>query len=128
LHLLGLPTSDVIVNPDGVSQFARFQGGLIYSHPDAGTGTILGDIYERWLREGGESGELGYPTSRERRLVDDSYHWATFQNGTIVWEKARDQTFEVKWLINAKWQAKGGISGLLGAPLRDEEFIPGGVV
>jgi hypothetical protein len=51
-----------------------------------------------------------------------------FENGTIVWKTATAETIAVKWLINAKGEAQGDITGWMGAPLGEEQIIPGGVV
>ncbi len=126
--LLGLPTSDVLTNPDGVGTFVRFQRGVIYSHPGAGTWEVHGAIYDRWAGMDWERSVMGYPISDETSVLGDDYRVSYFQGGTIVWEKATTDTYLVYGLIHGKWQANGGITGWMGAPTSDELDAPGGRV
>ncbi|WP_327205042.1 hypothetical protein [Rhodococcus aetherivorans] len=46
---------------------AEFVNGAIYTSPNGGVWTVLGEIYKTWQRSGLDAGELGLPTSDEYR-------------------------------------------------------------
>lgn len=70
---LSYPTTDEIVNPDGIGRRQEFQGGTIYWAPLAGAHPIYGRIKEQWGTLGYEGGKLGYPLTDE---VPSSGSWA----------------------------------------------------
>lgn len=60
--LLGYPTSDEIMLPDGQGRMNRFERGVIYWHPSRGAHPVTGGILDIWASSGYEQGEYGYPT------------------------------------------------------------------
>jgi hypothetical protein len=91
--LLGYPTGDEIGLPDGVGRMARFERGVIYSHPVYGAQPVTGAILAYWGLMGYEQSDWGYP-------LDDQY---TDSNGVPVQDFQND-TVEVQ-------VAAGGVTG-----------------
>jgi uncharacterized protein with LGFP repeats len=79
--VLGYPLTDVTVTPDGVGQYAHFQGGAVYSTPATGARVLRGAVLDAWARSGWENGALGYPTSDERTVAGGTR--TDFQRGSI---------------------------------------------
>lgn len=63
--LLGYPTSDERVLPDGQGRMNRFQNGVIYWHPSTGAHQVTGPILLVWAAAGHERSQFGYPTGAE---------------------------------------------------------------
>ncbi|GAB3357549.1 hypothetical protein GCM10027300_27930 [Modestobacter lapidis] len=80
--VLGYPTTDVTGTPDGVGQYAHFQGGAIYATPATGARVLRDDVLAAWAATGWEQGSLGYPTSDERPVAGGSR--TDFQRGSIT--------------------------------------------
>lgn len=59
------PTTDEIINPDGIGRRQVFQNAHIFWSIQTGAHESHGLIRDEWARRGWESGELGYPTSDE---------------------------------------------------------------
>jgi len=82
--VLGYPTSDEQVAPDGIARFSTFERGAIYWTFATGAREVHGLIYAKWRELGLGTSTLGYP-------VTDEYPGATggrvsrFQKGRIVW-------------------------------------------
>ncbi|MGW0455988.1 LGFP repeat-containing protein [Gordonia sputi] len=60
--VLGFPTTDEIVTPDGKGRYNTFQGGAIYWSPTTGAHPVYGPLYLFWGSLGFEAGTFGYPT------------------------------------------------------------------
>lgn len=58
---LGFPTSDAVTV--GRGRHASFQGGGIWWTEDTGAHALSGPIHDRYVRDGGATGWLGFPTS-----------------------------------------------------------------
>lgn len=87
---LGYPTSDGLINADGVGQRQEFQNAAIYYHPSRGlASSIGGEIRNKWNSLGAEAGDLGYPTSDEvdipQELAFAGTRMNTFEAGIIAW-------------------------------------------
>jgi uncharacterized protein with LGFP repeats len=80
---LGLPTTDEIVNNDGVGRHMEFTGGTIYWTADLGAHSVDGLILGMWSSFGREQSLLGYPVSDEYGNAD-GFAVSDFQNGSIV--------------------------------------------
>jgi uncharacterized protein with LGFP repeats len=63
--LLGYPTSDELVTPDGAGRYNSFERGSIYWSPSTGAHEVHGAILNRWANLGWERSYLGYPTTDE---------------------------------------------------------------
>ena len=67
-------------------EHARFVNGAIYSSPNGGVWTVLGEIYKAWQESGLDTGELGLPTSDEYRVPDG---WRSdFEFGSLIFNEA----------------------------------------
>ncbi|AUM20129.1 hypothetical protein CSW53_26085 (plasmid) [Rhodococcus ruber] len=60
--LLGYPTSDEIVLPDGQGRMNRFERGVLYWHPTHQAHPVSGAILDQWSLAGYERSRFGYPT------------------------------------------------------------------
>jgi hypothetical protein len=68
--VLGYPTTDETVTPDGIGRYNHFQAGSIYWTPRTGAYEVHGLIREFWAANGWERNpDLGYPISDE--LIPD---------------------------------------------------------
>lgn len=126
---LGLPTSDEITNPDGVSKRNTFQygGDFIYWSPATGAQEIGGSIFQHWGDFGYETGPLGYPISDEVTSPDGVGRFNTFQNAGdhIYWSPASG-AHEIGGAIFDHWGTLGYETGALGYPTSDEITTPDG--
>ncbi|MEU4313445.1 hypothetical protein [Nocardia sp. NPDC024068] len=123
--VLGYPTSDEIVNPDGVGRRQHFQRGDIYWRLNEAY-AIGGAIRDRWIQLGAEAGALGYPTTDE--IVAGKYdgRYNNFENGTITWSGTTG--LDVLYgPFRDKWAAVGREGGTLGYPTTDEQVTPNGL-
>ena len=63
----------------------NFVNGAIYTSPNGGTWTVLGEIYKAWEQNGLDAGELGLPTSDEYRVPDG---WRSdFEFGSLIFNE-----------------------------------------
>ncbi|MGZ4428875.1 MAG: SpoIID/LytB domain-containing protein [Nocardioidaceae bacterium] len=69
---------------------AKFQHGVIFSNARTGTVPVTGGIADRYLRYGGVHSDLGWPTGAN--TVTSSGERATFEHGTITWNKRTGRT------------------------------------
>ncbi|MBV8997324.1 MAG: hypothetical protein JO287_27340, partial [Pseudonocardiales bacterium] len=91
LALIGLPTTDQTVTPDGIGRFHDFQySGSIYWKASTGAHIAMGDIMARWASLGWERSRLGYPTSDEFAITGGRR--SNFEHGYITWNAATRQT------------------------------------
>ncbi|NKV33005.1 hypothetical protein GS921_25290 [Rhodococcus hoagii] len=123
--LLGYPTTDEIILPDGQGRMNRFQRGVIYWHPNLGAQPIVGQILDRWSAMGYETSTLGYPTSGELVNADGLGRRQLFQNGVIYWQD-RFGAHELFGEILNHWAQSGYESGWLGYPLANIGPATGG--
>lgn len=81
---LGFPTRDFTKLEDGAVQ--AFQGGVLYVK-DHGPGGfyVTGVIGARYLKEGAEAGDLGYPTTNEYDNGTGGRR-QDFENGSLDWD------------------------------------------
>jgi SpoIID/LytB domain protein len=86
---LGLPVSDAVrpmltYAAQTCSSCRRvvLEGGRIYFKPGLGAHALWGPVLSSYLGRGGAQGELGYPTTRVRRVNGVSQ--ASFEHGTIA--------------------------------------------
>jgi uncharacterized protein with LGFP repeats len=84
--VLGYPTTDEDVTPDGIGRFNDFQYGSIYWTPSTGAYEVHGAIRDLWAQLGRETSCLGYPISDEE--PSSNLGWTRqnrFDHGTIWW-------------------------------------------
>ncbi|MGY1595215.1 LGFP repeat-containing protein, partial [Geodermatophilus sp. SYSU D00708] len=79
---LGYPTTDVRTTPDGVAEYAHFQGGSIYATQAFGAHALSLAVRQAWADTGWEKGRLGYPTSDAYPVTGGSR--TDFQGGYIT--------------------------------------------
>ncbi|WP_167583114.1 fibronectin type III domain-containing protein [Kineococcus rubinsiae] len=114
---LGYPTSDAIaVKGSGVVQ--RFQGGLVYSAPTAGTHEVRGAIGEAFAARGWENSTLGFPTSEEIATKAGGVV-QRYQGGLMYWTAATG-AHDVRGSIGDLYAARGWENSAAGYPTSDE--------
>jgi stage II sporulation protein D len=77
----GLPKSRRVAVAGGARQ--TFQQGQIFVKDSVGAHLLSGAVLRAYLKEGGPSGWLGFPTTDSRRLADGSTR-ARFEHGVIT--------------------------------------------
>ena len=115
--ILGLPTTDLSLAPDGVGVYSHFQGGSIYWSPTTGAHEVHGAIRDKWAAMGWERSYLGYPTSDEMAAAGGRV--SHFQGGDIYWSAATG-AHEVHGAIRDRYAQMGGPASTLGFPTTDE--------
>ncbi len=65
---LGFPTTPENGTPDGRGRFNHFQKGSIYWTPQTGAHAVSGPIRDEWVKQGYETGPLGYPRADQKKL------------------------------------------------------------
>ncbi|WP_260850509.1 LGFP repeat-containing protein [Rhodococcus sp. WB9] len=122
------PTSDEIVNPDGVGRRQHFQGADIYWNFAPGAHVIGGAIRDKWNTVGAERNDslLGYPTTDEMGLPDGQGRMNRFERGVIYWSPANG-AHPITGLIQDQWERSGYEQGRFGYPINDQYVMDGGV-
>lgn len=121
---LGYPTTDEIVNSDGIGRRQHFQNADIYWHPLAspGANVIGGAIRDKWASTGGEGpgGLLGYPITDEIWVGASSEgRMNRFERGVLYWHPTAG-AWPVTGPILEIWQAAGYEGGSYGYPTGDQ--------
>ncbi|WP_181762833.1 hypothetical protein [Rhodococcus spelaei] len=122
--ILGYPTTDEAVNPDGVGRRQNFVGGTIYWHPLAApqAAFVGGAIRDKWGQTGweGPGGLLGYPTEDEKVVGSNGAgRMNRFERGVIYWSPTTG-AHPVSGIILAEWTESGYETGYYGYPTGDE--------
>ena len=117
----GFPTSDHVGVAGGVK--VSFSGGAIYSSAAGGTRALRGRLHDAFVRAGGVTGPLGFPTSGVLTVPGGSA--VAFQGGSI-YDSPATGAHVVRGAIRSAWWAGGGISGPLGFPTSDYAAVAGG--
>lgn len=86
---LAWPETGVLDAP-GPGRKVRFQGGKIYSKHATGAHVLYGRVLDRWSRERGAAGPLGYPTT-DVYAVDGGLK-ARFEGGSVSWDRSSNTT------------------------------------
>ncbi|WP_200175884.1 matrixin family metalloprotease [Tomitella cavernea] len=118
---LGYPTTDEIINSDGVGRHNHFQGGSIYWSPTTDAHTVWGAIRDKWETEGWELSVLGYPVTNEFATVTGGFG-QHFQSGSIYWS-ASTGTHYVLNRIKSLWSAANWENGVYGYPTEDTRNV-----
>ncbi|WP_158256128.1 LGFP repeat-containing protein [Corynebacterium sp. 13CS0277] len=121
----GLPTSGMIVNPDGVGMRVHFERASIYWHPHVGTAIVLPEAMEAWGRSGYEAGPLGYPVADAFVVGPNPGVKQLFANGTMYGNLTGVHV--VRGRILDKYNEYGADQGKLGFPVSDELGVPDGI-
>lgn len=131
LTVLGPPTTDTAVTPDGIGQYNHFVTngyvGSIYYTAGTGAHALGGEIRKKWAELGYERG-LGYPTTDELSTPDGVGRYNHFLKGanvgSIYWT-AGTGAHAIYGEIRKKWAALDYERGL-GYPTTDELGTPDG--
>lgn len=114
---IGYPTTDEIVNPDGVGRRQHFTGSTIYWFLNEAY-SIGGAIGDKWNSLGAERGLLGYPISDELVLPDGVGRMNRFQNGVIYWHPSTGAHY-IGGTILERWITFQEEKGPFGYPVSD---------
>lgn len=113
---LGYPTGPEESVPTGGYQ-QSYERGIIIGKYSSGYWMSRGSIRDRWLKTGGTSGSLGYPTGPETALPTGGWR-QTFENGVILgqyatgyWDSSSD--------ILAYYLSLGGPASKMGYPVKE---------
>nr|NIL82245.1 hypothetical protein [Rhodococcus kroppenstedtii] len=120
--MLGYPTTDEIVNPDGVGRRQEFQGAAIYWRLNEAY-AIGGAIRDKWNTMGAEAGPLGYPRTDELGGGKYNGRFNDFENGVIAWSSATN-AHAMFGVFRDKWNTLRRQNGPLGYPTSDEFVTP----
>jgi hypothetical protein len=118
--VLGAPTTDQGVTPDGVGRFNHFaNNGSIYWTPATGAHEVHGFIRSEFKDVGWEQSPLGYPVTDELPTPDGVGRFNQFQLGWIYWTPGTG-AHEVHGAIGNAWASLGWERSYLGYPTADE--------
>ncbi|MCQ4120516.1 N-acetylmuramoyl-L-alanine amidase [Rhodococcus tibetensis] len=67
------------------NQGAQFTNGAIYTSPNGGVWSVLGQIFKTWQNLGADNGELGLPTSDEYPIPGGLR--TDFENGSLIFNE-----------------------------------------
>jgi len=87
-NFVGAPVSPEIVVEDGRGRVRVYDQATIYWSPETGAHEVHGSIRDEFLKAGGVTGRLGYPTSDEQAASDGRTRVVNFERGTITWSPA----------------------------------------
>ena len=122
---LGYPTSDKIANRAQGGWIQTFEGGAICDSPNTTTQVVWGIRYPVWVKEGRESGRLGYPTAPKVDVLAGTGWIQTFQTGAITdsTSTTTQSVWGIRWDV---WRREGRETGRLGFPLGPKEDLGSG--
>ena len=85
LGRLGQALTSILPTIRSGFEHVKFVNGAIYTSPNGGTWSVLGEIYKAWEKDGLDAGELGLPTSDEYRVPDG---WRSdFEFGSLIFNE-----------------------------------------
>lgn len=116
-YSLGSPLGPVRAGLKDGGAYRQYQRGFVVWSPATGAQISRGAIRSAYAKLGFEKGRLGYPTTGEVTTPAGTYQ--QYQGGTIGWSSSGG-AHALGGAIRTKWQATGGITGPLGAPVSDE--------
>lgn len=125
--MLGYPTTDEIVLPDG-GRRQEFQRGAIYVAFQNAVGSAIrnGLIRDKWNSVGAHTGPLGYPSSDPIDVNKNSGRYNNFVNGTITWSQPTGARL-LFGVVRDRWASTGREDGPAGYPTADEQVLPDGI-
>ncbi|MEV4318916.1 PQQ-dependent sugar dehydrogenase [Actinocrispum sp. NPDC049592] len=119
---LGVPTTDVVTNPDGAgTRIMLSKGGAIYKSPNTPAAALQADNYALYKSLGAEAGALGYPTDNERTSGGDlSGHYNTFADAIIIASPTTPSQV-LRGEVKNKYVALGYGNAYVGFPVSNDE-------
>jgi hypothetical protein len=125
--VLGYPTTDEQVTPDGTGRFNHFsKDASIYWTVGTDAHSVQGRIRARWAAQGWELGQAGYPTTDELSTPDGFGRYNHFTKGASIYWAPPTDAHVVVGVIRDRWAALGWEGSYLGYLTSDEFGIPGG--
>jgi uncharacterized protein with LGFP repeats len=123
--VLGFPTTDEAVTPNGIGRFNYFSlGGAIYWTGPTGAQSIHGAILSKWASMGWENSILGFPVTDEVVTPNGIGRYNYFSlNGSIYWTGPTGAQ-SIHGAILNKWASMGWENSILGFPTTDEGTTP----
>ncbi|WP_246097914.1 NucA/NucB deoxyribonuclease domain-containing protein [Rhodococcus spelaei] len=120
---IGYPTTDEIVNPDGIGRRQNFTGATIYWKLNEAY-SIGGLIRDKWGQTGweGPGGLLGYPITDEVVLPDGQGRMNRFERGVIYWHPTFG-AHPVTGRILLQWGSEQYEAGIYGYPTADPQQV-----
>ncbi|WP_050787222.1 LGFP repeat-containing protein [Rhodococcus jostii] len=118
---LGYPTTDEIVNPDGLGRRQEFQNTAAIYWKLNEAWAIRGAIRDKWNTVNAErpGSLLGYPLSDEIVLPDGQGRMNRFERGVLYWHPSHGAHPVVSGILD-QWTASGYETGAYGYPTADE--------
>ena len=95
-----------------------FREGRVFWSEDTGAHAVTGRIGAAYQAADGPKGELGLPTSSEKKTPDGVGRYTTFEHGTIYWSP-KTGAHAVSGKILDLWSENGSDLGDLGYPTSD---------
>ncbi|PTR22480.1 S-formylglutathione hydrolase FrmB [Rhodococcus sp. OK519] len=117
--VLGFPTTGELGTPDGRGRFNHFQKGSVYWTGQTGAHAVSGPIKDEWVKQGWETGPLGYPNADQTKLQGKDGLAQGFEIGTMYWSQPTGAQ-AVRGLIMKKYGELGWENGWLGLPVTSE--------
>lgn len=100
--VLGYPTTDEIVNPDGIGRRQEFEHAAIYWRLNEAY-AVGGAIRDYWNTLGAEQGALGYPTTDEIATGGDESGYGQvmnrFEMGSLYYDFTTSRVRYGRWII-----------------------------
>ncbi|QII09228.1 hypothetical protein BH93_27005 (plasmid) [Rhodococcoides fascians A25f] len=117
--VLKYPTTDEIVNPDGIGRRQEFQGGTIHWKLNEAY-YVTGAIRDKWWSVGAETNGslLGYPLSDQIVLPDGQGRMNRFERGVIYWSP-NGGAHPVTGGLLSRYTSSGYEQGSWGYPIAD---------
>ena len=124
---LGYPITSERTTGEGGGRYNDFRGpagvGSVLWRSDLGAHGVWGQVRERWLALGADSGPLGYPTTSERVTADGSGRFNDFLGrvgpGSVYW-RTDVGAHEIWGDVRRTWLELGGVTGPLAFPTSGE--------
>ncbi|AOW93801.1 cold-shock protein [Rhodococcus sp. WMMA185] len=105
---------------------ALFTNGAIYTSPNGGAWTVLGEIYNTWKELGSDMSALGLPTSDEYPIPGGMR--SDFENGSLIFNELTGAVTEVLETYNDTYEQvyEGGARSDASAPVPPSVVAPSG--
>ncbi|CDZ90291.1 LGFP repeat-containing protein [Rhodococcus ruber] len=97
--VMGYPTTDELVAPDGIGHYVYFEDGTpVYWYPIVGAWRIPLETLKVFQRFGFETGHLGYPSGAAKPSQSGEGTFQEFVDGSVISRINPDGTFDYKTL------------------------------